>query len=91
MTTFEKDPQAKLDYSIDWTSFLETSENIASSQWFNPAGITVETTGHTNKVATIWLSGGALGQSYELVNRITTNNSPARIDERTIIVSIVNK
>lgn len=90
-TQYEKDPQAVLDYSIDWSNFLETAETIVSSQWFNTTGITVDVTGHTNKVATIWLSGGTLGQSYELTNRITTSNSPARVDERTIIVSIVNK
>lgn len=91
MTTFEKDPQAVLDYSVDWTDFLETNETIFSSQWFNPEGITVDSNGHTDKVATVWLSGGTLGQSYELVNRITTDNNPARVDERTIIISIVNK
>lgn len=91
MTTFEKDPQAVLDYSVDWTSFLETAETIFSSQWIVPTGITLAESGHTTKVATAWLSGGTLGQSYELVNRVTTNNTPARVDERTIIVTIVNK
>lgn len=91
MTTFEKDPEAVLDYSVDWTDFLETAETIFSSQWFSPAGITVDSNGHTNKVATVWLSGGTVGSSYELTNRITTDNDPARVDERTIIISIVNK
>lgn len=90
-TQYEKDPQAILDYSIDWTSFLETAETIATSQWFTTSGITVDVTGHTTKVATIWVSGGTLGQSYELTNRITTSNTPARVDERTIIITIVNK
>ena len=91
MTTFEKDPQAVLDYSVDWTSFLESSEAITASQWTVPTGITLDLSGHTSKVATAWLSGGTLGQSYELVNKITTSNDPVRIDERTIIISIVYK
>ena len=91
MTTFLKDPEAILDYSIDWTDFLETAETIFSSQWFTPTGITLDSNGHTDKVATAWLSDGTAGQSYELVNRITTDNVPARVDERTIIISIVNK
>ena len=91
MTTFLKDPEAVLDYSIDWTDFLESAETIFSSQWFYPTGITLDSNGHTDKVATAWLSGGTVGQSYELVNRITTDNDPARVDERTIIISIVNK
>lgn len=91
MTSFQKDPEAILDYSIDWTEFLETGENIVSSEWFYSSGIDIETHGHTTKVSTIWLSGGDVGKSYDLTNRITTNNTPARVDERTIVISIVNK
>lgn len=90
-TTFTKDPAAKLDYSVDWTDFLETDENIAASEWTTPAGLTVVTSSYTNKKATIWLSGGALGTSYEVVNKITTSNNPSRIDERTIVILMVNK
>lgn len=90
-TTFQKDPAATLDYSVDWTEFLEDEEVIAASQWTVPSGITQVTTSYTDKKATIWLSGGTLGQTYELVNRITTDNNPARIDERTIVILMVNK
>lgn len=90
-TTFQKDPGATLDYSVDWTEFLETGEAIASSTWTVPTGITEVTTSNTDTKGTIWLSGGTLGQTYELVNRITTDNNPARIDERTIVILMVNK
>ena len=90
-TTFEKDPSAVLDYSVDWTDFLQTAETIATSTWVVPSGITADSDTNDDKIATIWLSGGTVGKSYELINRITTNNTPARIDERTMIICIVNK
>lgn len=90
-TTFQKDPGATLDYSVDWSEFLETGENIVASTWTVPAGLTTVTTSYISTKTTVWLSGGTLGQSYELVNRVTTNNNPARIDERTIVILMVNK
>jgi hypothetical protein len=90
-TTFEKDPSAVLDYSVDWTDFLQTAETIATSTWVVPSGITADSDTNDDKIATIWLSGGTVGKSYELINRITTDNTPARTDERTMIICIVNK
>ena len=90
-TTFTKDPAATLDYSVDWTEFLETGEIIADSEWTVPTGLTLVTDSHTDTKGIIWLSGGTLGKSYEVVNRITTDNTPARIDERTIVILMVNK
>jgi hypothetical protein len=90
-TTFEKDPSAVLDYSVDWTDFLQTAETIATSTWVVPSGITKDSDSTEDKITTIWLSGGTVNKSYELINRITTDNAPARIDERTMIICIVNK
>lgn len=90
-TTFQKDPAATLDYSVDWTEFLDTGEAISASTWTVPDGITQVTTSFTDTKGIIWLSGGTLGKSYEIVNRITTDNNPARIDERTIVILMVNK
>lgn len=91
LTLFTKDPAATLDYSVDWTDFLEDAETIATSVWTAPEGLTVLETTKTTKKATIWLSGGTLGEKYEVVNRMTSSNTTPRIDERTIIVHIVNK
>lgn len=90
-TTFEKDPSAVLDYSVDWTDFLQEEETIASSTWVVPTGITKGSDGSDGKITTVWLSSGTVGKSYEIINRITTSNSPARVDERTIIICIVDK
>lgn len=86
-----KDPEAVLDYGIDWRDpekgpWLAAGEDIVSSTWIVPAGITKNSDGHNGSVTTIWLSGGTLGQAYALTNRITTNQG--RTDDRTIEVVV---
>ena len=67
----DKDPNAILDYSIDWSDWLDTDE-ISTSTWTVPAGITKTDESNTTTIATIWLSGGTAGTTYSLLNRITT-------------------
>lgn len=88
MSRFNKDPDARLDYKVDWTSWLG-SDTISTSEWIVPNGITYEADTFTDTSATVWLSGGSLGSSYEVVNRITT--VAGRIDDRTIIIKIRQK
>lgn len=73
-----KDPNEVLDYVIDWNSSDEpnpgwaVNDTIATSSWTVPVGITKDSDSHGNTTTTIWLSGGTLGETYTLVNRITT-------------------
>jgi hypothetical protein len=67
----DKDPNAILDYSIDWSDWLDTDE-ISTSTWTVPTGITKTSESNTTTVATIWLSGGTAGTTYTLLDRITT-------------------
>ena len=66
-----KDPNAVLDYSIEWTDWLD-GDTIATSTWTVPAGLTKVTDEKTAVKTTAWLSGGAAGATYTLHNRITT-------------------
>lgn len=84
-----KDPDEILDYSIDWTNKLQSSENISTSTW------TVETTGITkvsdtssSKISTAWLSGGVDDVTYTLKNTIVTNSTPQRTFVDRIIVPV---
>lgn len=88
MSRFNKDPDARLDYKVDWTSWLDT-DTISNSEWIIPTGITYEADTFDNTSATVWLSGGSLDSSYEVVNRITT--AAGRIDDRTITIRIRQK
>jgi hypothetical protein len=57
---FEKDPDAVLDYAIDWTDRLG-SDTISTSTWTVPSGITKDSDNKTTAKTTIWLSGGTVG------------------------------
>lgn len=69
------DPDDFLDFGFDWTAWLD-GDTITESTWaiepddgtltisnptFDPAGMT-----------TIWLADGTPGESYKVVNHITT-------------------
>ena len=83
-----KDPDATLDYAVDWAPYLD-NDTIESVLWTVPAGLSLTAQSNDDTVATVWLSGGTVGISYEVVCRITT--MAGRIDDRTISVLIVNK
>lgn len=85
---FEKDPDAILDYQINWATWLST-DTIGTSTWTVPTGITKVSDTNTTTTATIWLSGGTADTDYRLVNRITTANG--RTEERSIWVKVRNQ
>jgi hypothetical protein len=84
-----KDPASRLDYPIDWSDWLEDGDTITVSAWTVPAGITVATSSNTTTTATVWLTGGTLGQTYELVNHITT--AAGREEDQTLLIKMVAK
>jgi len=87
--TFVKDPAATLDYTLDWSRWLDT-DTIASSQFTaTPNTITIANQTNTTTDCTVWLSGGQMGTEYTITNTITT--AAGRIDERSFTVRIQNR
>lgn len=84
-----KDPNADLDFGIGWGDWLTGAEMISTSTWIVPTGITGHDDSNDATSATIWLSGGQLGEVYTVTNRIVT--SQGRTDERSLIISIANR
>lgn len=84
--TFRKDPDAILDYGFDWSSWLATSETIASSSWTVPTGITNVNDTNDETSTKIWLSGGTVATTYTLTNQITT--SGGRTEDRTFEIVV---
>lgn len=83
-----KDPQATLDYQIDWSDWLGDGESIVSSAWAASDG-TVSNQSFTATTATTWLSGGTIGGAITLTNTITTSSTPiARVDERSLTIKV---
>ena len=83
-----KDPQAHLDYAVDWSPWLD-GDTIASVAWTVPAGLTLESQSHTATVATAWLSGGEVGVTYTVVCEVTT--AAGRVDDRTLVIECKNR
>lgn len=87
-----KDPDAVLDYGVNWRSaenggpWLAEGENIVTSTWLVPAGITKNSDSHDGSSARIWLSGGTVDTAYAITNRVTTNQG--RTDDRTFEIVI---
>ncbi len=88
MRRIPKDPNAVLDYFVDWGLWLAAGDEIDTSQWIiSPAvGLAVQSEEKTTTRATVWLAGGAAGASYTVTNRITTLQG--RTDDRSLVIAV---
>lgn len=84
-----KDPQATLDYSFDWTTYLALISDTLQSATFSLSSGTLVTSGFSNGVATAWLSGGTIGTTIILICHIVT--AGGRTDERSIFIKVKNR
>ena len=62
------------DYALDWSARLSGDDRIVTSSWIAPDGITADQSSHSDTLAIVWLSGGTIGKSYDIVNRVVTAN-----------------
>lgn len=96
-----KDPDELLDYSVDWSRWLNTGVNISTVSWFidNASGVKTAFTPslvvnglqnvsqtNTNTVATINLGSGTNNVEYKIYCRIT--DSSGSIAERVVKLKI---
>jgi hypothetical protein len=87
--SYNKDPNAVLDYRWDWSSWLAASEVISSHSAIVEAGITVDSSSNSTTAVTIWLSGGTEGQAYTVTARIVTNQG--RTEDSSIRINVRQK
>jgi hypothetical protein len=82
---WEKDPDAFLDYSINWSDWLAEipGDSVANMYVNNTAGVQVPVQGIIDGAITaVMARAGVVGATEEIVIRIATTEG--RIDERTI-------
>lgn len=89
---FAKDPDSKLDYTLDWSKWLG-SDTITVSAWIlDPDdGSLIQSAGSVDgagKRATVWLEGGVVG-SYRVTNRVTT--TAGRIADRSFTLIVAER
>lgn len=92
MTTYKKDPNATVDFKVDWTAWLATvSDAISSVEWVVTGGLVVEDSSFTANTATAFVSGGTEDETATLTCRITTSSVPPRVDDRTLNIKIISR
>lgn len=92
MTAYIHDPQAILDYSVDWSAWLSGDDAIVSVAWTATAGVTVlddPAPTVVGKVATVWLSGGTLGQRYVVTCHVVS--ASGREDDRSFALIVQDR
>lgn len=78
-----KDPNAKLDYTFDWTAWLDAVTDTISSAEIIADGVTAGAPVVVgSKKVVVSISGGTEGETHSATCRITTAGN--RIDDRTI-------
>jgi len=88
--TFFKDPDAILDYSVDWGKlWLPAGDSISSSTWIVPTPLVVDEEYFDSRVTTVWISGGVNRNTYSITNRIETTQG--RVDDRTFKLVVRNR
>ena len=91
MTLLLKDPDAVLDYSIDWgAEYLSAGDLIAQSAWSvfpnEPGGIAVVGSDFDASTSTVKAAGGLTGHIYKLINQVVLESG--RIDNRSIVLRV---
>ena len=89
MSLFVKDPQARIDHAIDWSSYLAAQTLVASSWAVDPAeagGLAVEESAFEAQRSSARLAGGLVGRIYRLTNHVTL--SDGQMDERSVTIRV---
>lgn len=89
--SFEHDPDARLDYTWDWSEWLAPLETVQSSTVTVETGMIVDGSpiilDGVKVVA--FLQGGTLGQIYRATCHIVT--SVGRQDDKSIVINVRQK
>lgn len=91
--TIDKDVEAQLTYTFDWSEWLETGDAISAATYSaaarrnDPTPITIVTSGVQGNTTYVELSGGQLDKTYIITCRVTT--SDGLVDRRNFRVNVV--
>jgi hypothetical protein len=91
----EKDPYAVLDYSLDWTNWMPSSDTITSITVTaetisgDSAPLTIDSSTNTDYIATANISGGTAGNIYNVEYKIITTNGLR--DSRNFRIKVVER
>ena len=93
----DKDVEAQLTYTFDWSSWLETSDTIATVEYTvaarrnDPTPVAIESSGiaDSNTDTYVELSGGQVDKTYIVTAKVTT--AQGIVDRRSFRLNVVNR
>jgi hypothetical protein len=88
MKAFVQDPQAILDYIIDWEPWLD-GDTISTSVWVLDSPLVEVSESNTTTTTTIFISSGSVSVDYNVTNTVTT--AGGRTDERSFKIKFRNR
>lgn len=90
MSFLLKDPDASLDYAVDWGAEYLAGDALVSSSWAvspeEPGGVMVVGSDYDLLVSTVQVAGGEAGKTYRLSNRVMTTSG--RRDTRSVVLRV---
>ena len=90
MTLLLKDPEAALDYAVDWGAEYLNGDAISQSDWevepVEGGGIAIADGRFDSTVATVTASGGIPGHVYRLSNTVVLASGLS--DSRSIVLRV---
>jgi hypothetical protein len=90
MTLLLKDPEAALDYTVDWGAEYLTGDTLSQSDWqvtpVETGGVSLVASSFDDKVATATAAGGVAGRLYQLTNHVVL--SSGLTDSRSIVLRV---
>lgn len=87
-----KDPDAVIDITFDWTSWLDDIGSVQISDvTFTLNGVSSVGSFSDGTKVTVFVSGGTAGSSATVSCKIKTLTTPSRTDERTIYIDIADE
>ena len=89
LAIIEKSPDSTLPYIIDWTAWLSNGDTLSSVTWDVPTGLVNEAESNTSTRASITLSGGVAGSTYDVKCTILTTGG--LIEARTLKFMVVER
>ena len=90
MSFLLKDPEAVLDYAVDWGAEYLSGDALLESSWSvspeEPGGAAIAGSQFDLLVATVQVAAGQPGKIYRVTNHVTTVSG--REDSRSIILRV---
>lgn len=78
-----------VDYSLDWTERLATAETLVTSTWaVEDSSLTLSGDSFDGNITSVFLAAGVAGNSYSILNTITTSASRTMQQVVTILIEV---